>query len=83
MKNPRKTPNKNPLKPLNVVTNPLYTMDIPREEMQTAYEYLEAQAHCEEEAERVEDDIQDHLRRMHRNDTPDNRAIVFRHMGIY
>ena len=53
------------------------------EERQIAQEYLEAQAHCEAEAARFEDDIQDHLRRMHRNDTPDNRAIVFRHMGIY
>ena len=52
---------------------------IPECEKQAAYEYLAAQAHCEEEAERFEDDIRDHLRRMHRNDTPDNRAIVFRH----
>ena len=55
----------------------------PKSEIAAAYEYLAAQAHCEEEAERFEDDIRDHLRRMHRNDTPDNRAIVFRRMGIY
>ena len=56
---------------------------IPECEKQAAYEYLDAQAHCEAESRQHEEDIQDHLRRMHRTDSPDARAMVAREMGEY